>query len=286
MDKIVPKILYHYCNIETFFKIITSKTLWLTDSNNTNDYLENRWINPLIEEYIKEKVDDNNKDWYQQLVMQYNINQPPSFICCFSEEGDLLSQWRAYANNGCGVSIGFNIEYFNSNVRYGLPLTIAVYNENSIGLHEVVYERTIQRQIIQDIITGSVAVGTSKIPTWLNAAIVLRMHSYVFKNPAFQEEREWRIVHTPLLNSYIPPLAPDKKRILSAISECFFRYTSTTITPYFTLSIKDEREKAPHPINEVIIGPKSMITEAHLRLFLERNEFYGVQIKRSTASYR
>ena len=31
---------------------------------------------------------------------------------CMSEEGDLLSQWRAYAVNAAGVSIGFNSDYF------------------------------------------------------------------------------------------------------------------------------------------------------------------------------
>lgn len=29
------------------------------------------------------------------------------YICCFSGDGDLLSQWRAYADDGKGISIGF-----------------------------------------------------------------------------------------------------------------------------------------------------------------------------------
>lgn len=29
------------------------------------------------------------------------------YAACFSEEKDLLSQWRGYANNGAGVAIGF-----------------------------------------------------------------------------------------------------------------------------------------------------------------------------------
>ena len=31
-----------------------------------------------------------------------------TYFCCFSESSDLLSQWRAYGNDGQGVAIGFN----------------------------------------------------------------------------------------------------------------------------------------------------------------------------------
>jgi hypothetical protein len=37
-----------------------------------------------------------------------NIIQRKMFLTCFSENGDLLSQWRAYGNNGDGVAIGFD----------------------------------------------------------------------------------------------------------------------------------------------------------------------------------
>lgn len=38
---------------------------------------------------------------------EFDINR---YICCFSKEGDILSQWRAYANDGRGISIGFNLK--------------------------------------------------------------------------------------------------------------------------------------------------------------------------------
>jgi len=33
-------------------------------------------------------------------------------VACFSAADDLLSQWRAYADDGCGFAIGFNARYF------------------------------------------------------------------------------------------------------------------------------------------------------------------------------
>ena len=32
------------------------------------------------------------------------------YVCCFSEEKDLLSQWRGYGSDGNGIAIGFNAQ--------------------------------------------------------------------------------------------------------------------------------------------------------------------------------
>lgn len=32
-----------------------------------------------------------------------------TFVICLSEEGDLLSQWRGYADDGRGMCLGFNV---------------------------------------------------------------------------------------------------------------------------------------------------------------------------------
>ena len=41
-------------------------------------------------------------------------------IGCFSKNGDLLSQWRAYAEDGKGFSIGFDSNY----IYHGLGVNI------------------------------------------------------------------------------------------------------------------------------------------------------------------
>ena len=35
--KMVPPIIYYYCSVDTFIKIITNKTLWLTNLFFLND---------------------------------------------------------------------------------------------------------------------------------------------------------------------------------------------------------------------------------------------------------
>ena len=40
----------------------------------------------------------------------------PAFIASFTEDGDLLSQWRGYGAGGDGVSIGFDLNKLSLSV--------------------------------------------------------------------------------------------------------------------------------------------------------------------------
>lgn len=35
----IPSLLYHYCSMDAFYGIITSKSLWLMDVYSNNDHL-------------------------------------------------------------------------------------------------------------------------------------------------------------------------------------------------------------------------------------------------------
>lgn len=279
MRKEIPQILYHYCSVETFYKIITSKSLWLTDSFSTNDYMENRWINKTINELSSIYINDNNRQQFENVILQYNINNYIPFIACFSEDGDKLSQWRAYANDGCGISIGFNTSYFD--IKHHLPSTMAVFNENSIGLHEVYYETDIQESIVKNFlsyISTSDQLSSNQI---LEIAVKLKQYSYIFKNPAFFEEQEWRIIHTPLI---FGNKEDNTTQVIGGISDCKYMAKSNDIVPYFLLSFA--KQKDVMPISEIILGPKNHIDMYKIHTFLGMNNFKNVSVKYSKASYR
>ena len=47
-----PKTLYHYCSIETFFNVIKSNSVWLSDIEKSNDsleltYMKNEYLKPI-----------------------------------------------------------------------------------------------------------------------------------------------------------------------------------------------------------------------------------------------
>lgn len=41
---LVSDYTYHYCSLDTFIKIITSKSLYLSEILKTNDRLEQKWL--------------------------------------------------------------------------------------------------------------------------------------------------------------------------------------------------------------------------------------------------
>ncbi|MEW6992526.1 DUF2971 domain-containing protein [Colwelliaceae bacterium 6441] len=91
---------YHYTDAQTALKILTKKELWMTHTSFLNDtqegkelriYLNKALLNPEICK-ILDYIDSNFE----------------SYICSFSKNGDLLSQWRGYCPDGEGYSIGFH----------------------------------------------------------------------------------------------------------------------------------------------------------------------------------
>lgn len=279
MGNEIPKILYHYCSIENFYNIIVNKTLWLTDSFSTNDYMENRWINKKIDELLPNYINNENNQQFKDVFVQYNINNYIPFISCFSEDGDLLSQWRSYANDGRGFSIGFNTEYFG--IKHHLPSTMAVFNEHSIGLYEVYYDNKIQENIINNLLNDVSVSKQMSQNQIIEIAAQLKRYSYIFKNPVFFEEREWRIIHTPLI---LGSHKGDPTEIIGAISDCKFRVTPSDIAPYFLLSFSEQKNISP--IAEIILGPKNQMEMYKIRTFLSMNNLQDVSVTFSKASYR
>jgi hypothetical protein len=109
-DLPADNILYHYCSLETFTKIIDSKYLYMSHYEYMNDYLDMQWIYHMIDNELKKFTD---KVKVEQFVKNFNLNISDKYIVCFSEKGNILSQWRAYGNDGQGVSIGFDMSLLN-----------------------------------------------------------------------------------------------------------------------------------------------------------------------------
>ena len=142
--------LYHYCRLETFLSIITNKTIRASDCNKTNDTEESRWISSLIIDsflleikshplFCSKYAIEDKLIYIKNLISSViegtfyeNKRNMLTFITCFSEEGDLLSQWRGYANDGAGLSIGFNKSILQSFETGG-------YNYH---FRKIIYEKT------------------------------------------------------------------------------------------------------------------------------------------------
>lgn len=163
-----------------------------------------------------------------------------------------------------------------------MPMTeVALLNENSIGLHEVYYDSRVQANIIKALFEKVSIYREVNGEELLAIVVKLKQYSFVFKNPAFFEEREWRIIHTPLI---LGSNKDDTMQTVGAISDCKFRVTTNDIAPYFLLSFSEG--KPIPPISEIILGPKNQMAMYKIRTFLSMNNLRNIPIKLSEASYR
>ena len=211
---------------------------------------------------------------------------------CLSEDGDLLSQWRGYADDARGASIGFSRTYLDS-------LSVASRGKGFSGfaVYKVKYEPNEQeaqiepaygkmRQLIDDgafsmpgirglLDTRSseqIAADDEKIKN-AHEALILELlglfpRLYELKGSAFREEREWRLV------SMLVGRGSDA---------CLFRARSGRIIPYRVFELTEQSVPA---ISEVILGPRHETPPETVRSMLKQAGFGEVSIRRSEATYR
>lgn len=116
-----PRVLYHYCSVEAFIGIVDSGLIRLSNSYALNDYRENTWINPFIDQKIKELRGEKTSGFLDKVIANYNLNNIIPYVASFSSESDVLSQWRAYAEDGRGIALGINPR--STGVRFRPPFT-------------------------------------------------------------------------------------------------------------------------------------------------------------------
>lgn len=149
-------------------------------------------------------------------------------------------------------------------------------SKHSIGIAPVIYDRERQKELIANQVSDIINKNSSLPP---EKTTLLSQYSTIFKNPAFSEEKEWRIIHTPLITY-------DKDysfSVIGKISDCNFRLSKFGVSPYFTWNFK---ELDPLPIEEIIFGPQNTTQPEDLLFFLSHNGYQNITIKFSAASYR
>lgn len=273
-------IIYHYCDANAFLSICTNKKIRLSDIFSMNDYLEMYWgyqiwikvANQLILELGTEFIDSIDKIFHSSGIFNLVVSSS------FSEEGDVLSQWRAYAGDGTGYVIGFK-----ANVLIKLavrPLKVLYIEQKQVEeLSRII--RSLHMVESQEVDKYS----QDFVRTCSNIAYDLA----AFKNPAFNEEKEIRLTHLLSFeqsNSSMKLIdvgghAFRKKKTPELVQ---FRTRGYGILPFIDIDFTNEGKV--NPIKEVIIGPKNEMRETAISIFLETVGINSVIVKKSSASYR
>ena len=113
--------------------------------------------------------------------------------CCFSYENDLVQQWNEYGDRGHGVSIGFDLSWFN--IKRQLPITSSRISD-AIGYEAVRYDSIQLREELYILIYY--AIEQQGKNAWLLTILPTFKHYAGFiKNASFRDEKEIRILFYP-----------------------------------------------------------------------------------------
>jgi hypothetical protein len=214
---------------------------------------------------------------------------------CLSEDGDLLSQWRGYAANATGVSVGFSKDYLEHLAEASRPVQGS--EKTGFTLQRVEYDPAIQEELIKPAyieIKKLINEGAFKFSSRrslldvrsddevkrdnekINRAssnlslriLILFEKLFLLKTNAFREEREWRLI------SYL---------VKSGNDMCSFRAMNDRIVPFREFELL---KLGKDSVVEVILGPKNTTPNYVIDSLLKQSGFANVKILHSKATYR
>lgn len=276
------ELIYHYCNAETFHAICTNNTLRFSDLFSMNDFLEIHWGYSIWEKAANEINKEVGEDYLNEIdaIISGTGLRTNTLASCFSLKPDVLSQWRAYSNDGYGYCIGFNA---NDIIKLPARALRILYDEKKQIKETVAILRAIYE--VENKNDNNDKYGEK----FFQACATLAVDLAAFKNPAFSEEMEIRLLH--LLNF------EHSNKFLKLVDiggtsfgqeakgdVVKFRMVSNLPVPYIDINFTNKGKI--NPIKEVFIGPKNDSRQTAISVFMETIGLGNVNIKKSAASYR
>jgi DUF2971 family protein len=250
-----PRELFHYTTVQGLLGIIGSNRMWATHAAYLNDASELAYAHSLFESAVsRASASESSKVGKVFLERCVRAIDPfdktvEFYLVCFCDAGNLLSQWRSYANRGGGCAIGIVPKEVRLGRTPGEPVI----------LRKVTYDRVVQEGIIGGLVESALKVLKKHAPddsvennNFRIAATVQSLRGLLaechvaFKDPAFEEECEWRLIFaTNITNS--------TKEYLQ------FRATGALVVPYVELDLSPSAgvRTGRLPISSVTLGPTS-----------------------------
>jgi hypothetical protein len=237
--------LYHYTSLGSILKIIPERTLHATDARFLTDASEMR----VIVENLKFAMtsvanpDDFTSRLHAQLRawLENRLSELGNavFVACFTQNGNLLSQWRSYGDPGKGLSIGFDPDKL-ADTAYSQHFTVG----------QCIYEPKRQKQIAAEVLSAIETQARLMFPDSPARALFepvfaavetdLLKIAVLFKDQAFREEAEWRLV-SPVISNYV-------------VSDIKFREGRSLLTPYMNFELPTGHNRRVE-LKHVWIGP-------------------------------
>lgn len=278
-----PTNLYHYTDQSGLLGILGKGVLHCSNAHFLNDAREVRHTVDLVVERIEAfaadferrdpKINDDEALLESLADHARGLLDRPLFVFCLSLVPNVLSQWRAYCPDEGGYAIGFSSRHLDRFAdQQGFKLIRCIYDEE--------HQRLVLDELIQETMEAyqeerDEGVGvSSKLYRRheMNFLTEFFQHASAFKDPAFEEEQEWRLVADPRT-------VHDQ--------EVHFRKGSSTPVPYIHFRLREEGENRL-PVSRIWVGP-SRNRKLDLRVVDQLVDKYGLSgadVQASETPYR
>jgi hypothetical protein len=274
-----PPVLHHYTDAAGLLGIIKGRALWATHIRFLNDAREFVHAVNLAESYVQKLKGQHNPSLLSILGTTLEGMPGNTFVISFSEDGDVLSQWRGYCRSG-----GYSMDFVSQKLQQ-------FATEQRFVLVKCTYDRNEQERLIQNLILEAIREFPHYVPTEILPTVMteedrarffaakwffpkMQRLASAMKDPSFKEEREWRLIGALFVP--LPPLD--------------LRPRGSLLIPYETFKL--ESSAAPTfegVISRVLVGPNP---DQDLAVFgIERMKQCGyigwdMQIETSKIPYR
>lgn len=272
-----PVKLYHYTTTDGVMGILQNRTLFASNALFLNDSSELHYGRKLICAALEQSTVFNEfqtvlyqgfgfseNDLIRRIICETDsVPVNDVYVSCFTTESDLLSQWRGYANNA-GIRIGFNREKLTDVLEH-VYLAEVNYNRKS----QIAQIEQMTSILLDYVINKEGKDLPSKDKELLPKAIASLLLSSIstFKDDAFKEEKEYRLIH-------------DQKKSLNIN----FRNNGKFIVPYVMLTAKNDQLL---PITDIMVSqsPYCEKMKQGIELLLNANGYKNIKVSISKIPY-
>lgn len=252
----------HYTSAKSALEILQSRCMWMRNATCMNDYNEMRHgLYCLVEAFrtdagkaFNEALNACYPDLAADLDARFSAAAPNllehTYITCVSEHSDdeelygRLSMWRAYGST-TGVALVFNNGPFVRPSDAHLLWTTPVAYIDAKGVRGQIQQIAEQMEAERDLLKSlSRDALLDAVFRTLIFAVVSSKHE------GFKEEREWRVVHLPMIWPSNIDRLPLDQIALGGVPQPIFKIPMTDYPDegFYGATI-------PDLINRVIVGP-------------------------------
>lgn len=258
--KSMPDIIYHYTSNEVLLKILSAKSFRMSSSHHLNDSTEGEQFFSVLPGHR------SGPNSAKIASIRKSLDAFDFFVTCFSAKSDLLSQWRGYAKNGSGVSIGFRKQ----------SIVDAIRGSYDLLLYQVTYANTIGDLSSATNKTIDAIISSSGTPSD-EALKSFAKERWAIKQAGFSEEQESRLILT--IDASLPTFGSSATGL-----EVGYFASDTEVREYvdFKFGYYEDIEF----IESITLGPTNRTNEDALKRHLNKIGFGAVDVKRSCISYR